>query len=306
MTAFPKNARRSPDPILVVDDHSDSRDMLVEYLQFQNFTVHVAATGTAALALASTLRPRVILMDLMRDPNLAMAGKGEFRNPRFRRLTWTPRKDGDEQKFRERIGSRKPLPRPVVLDLQCWSVVTGKHQFEVIITRRHAVRRREPVVAVHRCGVQMRGDREGDGWSCRLANHEPAVGFHGFQDNVPHVVSRKLCTEGLDVTRDRRTEFIDESPTVQTDEVSLSSGHLLLPDTHRVPLSLVIRDPLDPVGDHHTSTHVNALGSHGEETPRAVRHSTLDGTSRTRTIRRFSRPIVPGEPLASRVDSAHD
>ena len=95
-------------------------------------------------------------------------------------------------------------------------------------------------------------DREGDGWSCRLANHEPAVGFHGFQDDVPHSVSRKLFSEGLDVTCDGRTEFIDESLTVQTDEISLSSGHLHLPDTHRVPLSLVIRDPLDPVRDNHT------------------------------------------------------
>jgi hypothetical protein len=33
------------------------------------------------------------------------------------------------------------------------------------------------------------------------------------------------------VTSDRRTEFINESPTVQTDEISLSSGHLLLSRT---------------------------------------------------------------------------
>ncbi len=61
-------ARRSPDPVLVVDDHSDGRDMLVEYLQFKGCNVHEAANGAAALALASTLRPRVILLDLgMRD-----------------------------------------------------------------------------------------------------------------------------------------------------------------------------------------------------------------------------------------------
>jgi CheY-like chemotaxis protein len=59
---------RSPDPILVVDDHPDGRDMLVEYLEFKGFNVHEAANGAAAILLASTLQPRVILLDLaMRD-----------------------------------------------------------------------------------------------------------------------------------------------------------------------------------------------------------------------------------------------
>lgn len=133
----------------------------------------------------------------------------------------------------------------MVLDLQCWSFVTGKHQFEAILTRRHAVRRRESVVAAQGRGVQMWRDREGDGWSCRLANHEPAFWFRGFQDDVARAVSRKLFPEGLDVTRERRTEFVDESPTVNADEISLSSGRLLLPDTHGVTLSLVIHEPLD-------------------------------------------------------------
>jgi hypothetical protein len=60
----------------------------------------------------------------------------------------------------------------------------------------------------------MRRNGEGDGWTCRLANHEPAFGFRGFQDDVARAVSRKLVPEGLDVTRDRCTEFVDESPTV--------------------------------------------------------------------------------------------
>ena len=57
------NAWRWPDPVLVVDDDPDARDMLVEYLQFKGFNVHEASDGGAAIALASTLRPRVILMD---------------------------------------------------------------------------------------------------------------------------------------------------------------------------------------------------------------------------------------------------
>jgi CheY-like chemotaxis protein len=57
------------DAILVVDDDADSREMLVEYLQDNGFTVHAAPNGETALALADALRPRVILMDLSM-PNL--------------------------------------------------------------------------------------------------------------------------------------------------------------------------------------------------------------------------------------------
>ncbi len=67
-SACPVEGTHSPGPILVVDDNADGRDMLVEYLQFKGFTVREASTGAAALALAATLRPRLILMDLaMRD-----------------------------------------------------------------------------------------------------------------------------------------------------------------------------------------------------------------------------------------------
>jgi CheY-like chemotaxis protein len=52
------------DAILVVDDDTDSREMLVQYLQAGGFTVHAASDGATALVLADALRPRVILMDL--------------------------------------------------------------------------------------------------------------------------------------------------------------------------------------------------------------------------------------------------
>ena len=53
------------DAILVVDDDADSRELLVEYLQFKGFTVHESPNGVMALGLADTLRPRLILMDLL-------------------------------------------------------------------------------------------------------------------------------------------------------------------------------------------------------------------------------------------------
>lgn len=50
--------------ILVVDDFADGREVLVEYLRYCGFTVHGAASGTEAIEIALTARPRVILMDL--------------------------------------------------------------------------------------------------------------------------------------------------------------------------------------------------------------------------------------------------
>src|SRR5471030_2029812 len=57
------NAWRSPDSVLVVDDEPAGREMLVEYLRSNGFNVHEASNGAAGIALASTLRPRVILMN---------------------------------------------------------------------------------------------------------------------------------------------------------------------------------------------------------------------------------------------------
>jgi CheY-like chemotaxis protein len=50
--------------ILVVDDDTDTRQMLVAYLQVLGFTVHSAPNGATALPMADALRPRVILIDL--------------------------------------------------------------------------------------------------------------------------------------------------------------------------------------------------------------------------------------------------
>ena len=54
----------SNDPILIVDDHDDTRDLLVELLMLEGFTVLAAATGEEALALVREHRPCVVLLDL--------------------------------------------------------------------------------------------------------------------------------------------------------------------------------------------------------------------------------------------------
>jgi two-component system cell cycle response regulator DivK len=55
--------------VLVVEDFTDNRDLLAEYLTFRGFTVAAAADGAAAVRMARERVPDVILMDL-RMPGL--------------------------------------------------------------------------------------------------------------------------------------------------------------------------------------------------------------------------------------------
>jgi two-component system, cell cycle response regulator DivK len=50
--------------VLVVDDHQDSRDMLVQFLEFRGFNVFQAKDGVEAIELAGRHKPSVVLMDL--------------------------------------------------------------------------------------------------------------------------------------------------------------------------------------------------------------------------------------------------
>ena len=53
-----------PDPVLIVDDHADTRNLLVELLQLDGFTVASAGSGEEALAIVRDLRPCLIVLDL--------------------------------------------------------------------------------------------------------------------------------------------------------------------------------------------------------------------------------------------------
>jgi CheY-like chemotaxis protein len=50
--------------ILVVDDSTDGREMLLEYLAFRQFQVAEAHNGDDAIHVARRIRPDIILMDL--------------------------------------------------------------------------------------------------------------------------------------------------------------------------------------------------------------------------------------------------
>ena len=53
-----------PPTVLVVDDSTDSREMLAEFLRFRSFSVTTANDGQSAIAEARRVRPAIILMDL--------------------------------------------------------------------------------------------------------------------------------------------------------------------------------------------------------------------------------------------------
>ena len=183
-------------------------------------------------------------------------------------ITWTPGKHRPEEVFRKRISGYEHLPRPLSLDLEPFRAVCGEHQLEAILTRRKAVRRRKPVIAVHRRRFQMRRDRQRDGWKWRLAHDKPVRVFCKAQDDVATWVSRKLASEGLDITCDSGPEFVEEPPTIKTDELSLSSGRLLIPDAHCVALALVIDDPLDPLRRHNRRSHCHLQFTPGDSVSR--------------------------------------
>ena len=51
--------------ILIVDDHADIRRLIRMTLEFEDYRIHEAADGDAALAFVKDQRPDVVLLDVM-------------------------------------------------------------------------------------------------------------------------------------------------------------------------------------------------------------------------------------------------
>lgn len=51
--------------ILIVDDHADIRRLIRMTLEFEDYDIHEAADGEAALRMAQALRPDLVLLDVM-------------------------------------------------------------------------------------------------------------------------------------------------------------------------------------------------------------------------------------------------
>jgi CheY-like chemotaxis protein len=58
-------ASTGSEKILVVDDDTDIRETLAQILEFEGFTVTCASNGQEAMARLESLRPSLILLDLM-------------------------------------------------------------------------------------------------------------------------------------------------------------------------------------------------------------------------------------------------
>ena len=52
-------------PILVVDDNQDNADIIRQYLEARGYPITVAHNGDEALALFETVRPSLVLLDVM-------------------------------------------------------------------------------------------------------------------------------------------------------------------------------------------------------------------------------------------------
>ena len=62
-SAHPADAR--DELVLVIDDEASQRELMTRYLHRQGFAVRTAADGRTGLELARTMKPRVILLDIM-------------------------------------------------------------------------------------------------------------------------------------------------------------------------------------------------------------------------------------------------
>ncbi|KST60856.1 histidine kinase [Methylobacterium sp. GXS13] len=63
--AVPENGERLDDLVLVIDDEASQRELMTRFLERQRFSVRTAGDGRTGLALARSLKPRAILLDVM-------------------------------------------------------------------------------------------------------------------------------------------------------------------------------------------------------------------------------------------------
>ena len=58
-------AKQQLPPILVVDDNADNAEIIQQYLEARGYPITVAYSGDEALALFETVKPALVLLDIM-------------------------------------------------------------------------------------------------------------------------------------------------------------------------------------------------------------------------------------------------
>lgn len=76
------------DKILVVEDEENIRTNIKEYLENQNYQVIEAADGEAGLEMVETMKPDLIILDLMRRKSMAWRFASRCAATTIRRSSW--------------------------------------------------------------------------------------------------------------------------------------------------------------------------------------------------------------------------
>jgi CheY-like chemotaxis protein len=105
-------------PILLVDDHDDLREMLATALSIEGYRVSTAANGFEALLEARSHRPSLILLDLMMP---VMDGPGflaeQQRDPSLAAVpVIVVSAHGDGERIACEAGARAFIPKPIEID----------------------------------------------------------------------------------------------------------------------------------------------------------------------------------------------
>jgi CheY-like chemotaxis protein len=118
MESDPK--REATGPVLVVEDHADTRHMVEQYLQFQGFATVGAENGLAGLGALREHRPSLVLLDLSMPVMDGWRFRQEQQGMAEQTLAQVPvvilSALNDCEAHAQRLGAIDVIPKPIDLD----------------------------------------------------------------------------------------------------------------------------------------------------------------------------------------------
>jgi CheY-like chemotaxis protein len=118
MESDPK--REAPGPVLVVEDHADTRHMVEQYLQFQGIPTVGAENGLAGLGALREHRPSLVLLDLSMPVMDGWRFRQEQQGMAEQTLAQVPvvilSALNDCETHAQRLGAIDVIPKPIDLD----------------------------------------------------------------------------------------------------------------------------------------------------------------------------------------------